>query len=263
MLQTFLHQPFCSFIALMSRACFQYANKNPWIGFAFSAGLTLSTFLLLCCFYRAHKVLACTCAPRVPRLTASCCWHGEFGQVGRISQQELFAASELFLASWCQWIYTFFLCMYTKSLSFLLIHRQVKDQNKKVASLKHTRSRWRSKKSAQMLEEARRRRTPSATAPSSCRWAKARAGVLAGGEPGPAGPLHRHVALCILTSALFFLLTLPATFLSVQLFEAVKGVAFNRKGQFYSTAHWRKPEQGRKSVSWRESACLVSSVSTG
>ena len=37
-----------------------------------------------------------------------------------------------------------------------LFHRQVKDQNKKVASLKH-KEQVEKKKSAQMLEEARRR----------------------------------------------------------------------------------------------------------
>ena len=124
-----------------------------------------------------------------------------------------------------------------------------------------TRSRWRRRRAPRCWRRPGGGRTPSVTAPSSCRWARGWAGGWVGG-PGPAGPspqargsLHPHPSL-------FFLLTLPATFLSVQLFSS-KGVAFNRKGQFYSTALLRKPEQGRKSVSWRESACLVSSVSTG
>lgn len=41
-------------------------------------------------------------------------------------------------------------------LSVLLFYRQVKDQNKKVANLKH-KEQVEKKKSAQMLEEARRR----------------------------------------------------------------------------------------------------------
>lgn len=43
-----------------------------------------------------------------------------------------------------------------RSLSALLFYRQVKDQNKKVANLKH-KEQVEKKKSAQMLEEARRR----------------------------------------------------------------------------------------------------------
>lgn len=42
------------------------------------------------------------------------------------------------------------------ALSALLFYRQVKDQNKKVANLKH-KEQVEKKKSAQMLEEARRR----------------------------------------------------------------------------------------------------------
>lgn len=43
-----------------------------------------------------------------------------------------------------------------RALSALLFYRQVKDQNKKVANLKH-KEQVEKKKSAQMLEEARRR----------------------------------------------------------------------------------------------------------
>ena len=144
-----------------------------------------------------------------------------------------------------------------------LIHRQVKDQNKKVASLKH-KEQVEKKKSAQMLEEARRREDTLSDSSQQLQVGEGPGGELGGG-PGSAGPspqargsLHPH--LPPFPSNLFFLL--PATFLSVQLFSG-KGEAFNRKGQFYCTALLRKPEQGRKSISWRESACLVSSVSTG
>ena len=143
-----------------------------------------------------------------------------------------------------------------------LFHRQVKDQNKKVASLKH-KEQVEKKKSAQMLEEARRREDTLSDSSQQLQVGRGLGGGAGGGgEPGPAGPSPQACGSLRPHPLLFFLLTLPATFLSVQLFSS-KGVAFNRKGQFYSTALLRKPEQGRKSVSWRESACLVSSVSTG
>lgn len=129
-----------------------------------------------------------------------------------------------------------------------LIHRQVKDQNKKVASLKH-KEQVEKKKSAQMLEEARRREDTLSDSSQQLQVGEGPGGGLGRG-PGLAGPsplakrLSASSPSALFPSNLFFLL--PATFLSVQLFNS-KGEAFNRKGQFYCTALLRKPEQGRKS----------------
>ena len=67
-----------------------------------------------------------------------------------------------------------------------------------------TRSRWRRRRVPRCWRRPGGERTPSVTAPSSCRWARGRAGSWAG-DQARRGPPHRHVALCILTFHLFLL----------------------------------------------------------
>ena len=69
-----------------------------------------------------------------------------------------------------------------------LFHRQVKDQNKKVASLKH-KEQVEKKKSAQMLEEARRREDTLSDSSQQLQVGEGLGGGLGGGtRPGRALP---------------------------------------------------------------------------
>lgn len=132
-----------------------------------------------------------------------------------------------------------------------LIHRQVKDQNKKVANLKH-KEQVEKKKSAQMLEEARRREDTLSDSSQQLQVGR-------GPGPGRAGSLPACTWLTLHPPLPLFL-TLPAAFLSDQLFSS-KGMALNRKGKFYSTALFGNLSKGEGLSPQGDPASLVSSAS--